>query len=119
MAKLSAPKELASKTLEAVCIVKDTGKLRRGVNETTKAIERGQAKLVVVAEDVSPPEIVAHLPILSDERNAPCIFVPSKIELGKACGINVPTSSIAITEPGNAKELIEEIVTKMEELKKK
>ena len=55
-----------------------TGKIRRGTNETTKAIERGIAKLVIIAEDVTPPEVVAHLPLLCEEKKIPFIFVPTK-----------------------------------------
>ena len=116
--KFVVPKELANQAYQAVEMARDTGKLRRGVNEATKAIERGTAKLVVIAEDVSPPEIVAHLPILGDEKNTPCIFVPSKKELGTAAGIDVPTSAIAITEAGNGKEIIEQIAKHLKELKK-
>jgi large subunit ribosomal protein L7Ae len=111
-------KDLANQVYEAVEMVRDTGKIRRGINETTKAIERGTAKLVVVAEDVTPPEIVAHLPLLSGEKEIPYVTVPGKKELGVACGINVPTSSIAITEEGNAKEVVKEIVKKLRDLKK-
>jgi large subunit ribosomal protein L7Ae len=116
--KVTVPKELADQAYQAVEMARDTGKLRRGVNEATKAIERGTAKLVVIAEDVTPPEVVAHLPILGDEKNAPYIFVPSKKELGTAAGIDVPTSAIAIIEGGNGKEIIEQIAKKMAELKK-
>ena len=116
--KFSVPKELADQTYEAVEIVRDTGKLRRGVNETTKAIERGTAKLVVVAEDVNPPEIVAHLPLLSEEKEIPYIFVPLKKELGSASGIDVGTTSIAIVDEGNAVELIKSIIKRAEDLKK-
>ena len=117
--KFSIPKELADQTYEAVEIVRDTGKLRRGVNETTKAIERGTAKLVVVAEDVNPPEIVAHLPLLSEEKEIPYIFVPLKKELGSASGIDVGTTSIAIVDEGNAVELIKSIIRRVGDLKKK
>jgi len=116
--KFSIPKELADKAYQAVEIVRDTGKLRRGVNESTKAIERGSAKLIVIAEDVNPPEIVAHLPLLSDEKEVPYVFVPSKKDLGTASGIDVPTTSIAVTEMGNAKEIIEDIVKKVKGLRK-
>ena len=116
--KLNIPKELADQAYQAVEMARDTGKLRRGVNEATKAIERGTAKLVVIAEDVTPPEIVAHLPILGDEKSSPYIFVPSKKELGVASGIDVPTTAVAITEAGNGKEIIEQIARKMTELKK-
>jgi len=116
--KFAVYKELANQAYQAVEMARDTGKLRRGVNEATKAIERGTAKLVVIAEDVTPPEIVAHLPILGDEKNTPYIFVPSKKELGTAAGIDVPTSAIAITEAGNGKELVEQIAKHLRELKK-
>lgn len=116
--KFEVPKELADKAYESVEVAKGTGKLRRGVNETTKAIERGLAKLVLIAEDVSPEEVVMHLPVLCDEKKVPFIYVPSKEELGKASGIEVPTSSIAIVEVGDAKKLVDEVVKKASELSK-
>lgn len=116
--KFSMPKELINQTYEAVEIARDTGKLRRGINEATKAIERGIAKLVVIAEDVTPPEVVAHIPLLSDEKNVPYAFVPLKKELGTASGIDVPTAAVAIVEEGNAKDLIKEISKRIHELKK-
>ncbi|HIH73272.1 MAG: large subunit ribosomal protein L7Ae [Thermococcaceae archaeon] len=116
--KFEVPKELAEKALEAVEIARDTGKIRKGTNETTKAVERGQAKLVVIAEDVDPEEIVAHLPPLCEEKEIPYIYVPSKKELGAAAGIEVPAASVAIIEPGKARELVEEIAMKVRELAK-
>lgn len=116
--KFQTPKEVSDKVLEAVTVAKATGKLVRGVNEVTKAIERGISKLVVMAEDVTPPEILAHLPVICDEKKSPYAYVSSKEELGKASGIVVPTSSIAITEEGDAKKLITEISGKVSELKK-
>jgi large subunit ribosomal protein L7Ae len=118
MAKIEFPKELVSKAYEAVTIAKSTGKIKKGINETTKTIDRGLAKLIVMAEDVTPPEILMHLPVLCDEKKVPYIFVPSKVELGKACGIDVPTSSIAITQEGDAKKLIADIAEKAKALKK-
>lgn len=117
--KFTVSKELANQVYQVVEMARDTGKLRRGVNEATKAIERGTAKLIVIAEDVTPPEIVAHLPILGDEKNAAYIFVPSKKELGVASGIDVPTTAVAIIEAGNGKEIIEQITKQVKELKKK
>ena len=43
---------------------KRTGKIEKGTNEVTKAIERGSALFVAYAANVEPKEIVAHLPIL-------------------------------------------------------
>ena len=116
--KYQVPKELANKIYEAVSVAKANGKIRKGVNETTKAIDRGIAKLVVLAEDVTPPEILMHLPVLCDEKKIPYVYVPSKVELGKMCGIEVPTSSIAIVQEGDAKKLIAEIAEKAKALAK-
>jgi len=97
------------KILHAVEIAKNTGKVRIGTNETTKAIERGIAKLVVAADDVQPKEVIMHLPSLCNEKKIPYATVKSKLELGRAAGIDVPTASIAIIEEGDAKRDIEEI----------
>jgi large subunit ribosomal protein L7Ae len=115
--KFEVPKELAAKVYEAVNVAKSTGKIKRGVNEVTKAIERGIARLVVIAEDVSPEEIVMHLPILCEEKQIPYVFVPSKTELGRSSGIDVPTSSVAIAEEGDSKKLIADIVAKLKTIK--
>ena len=95
--------------LQAVEAAKTTGKLRKGSNEVTKALERGQAKLVVYAQDVSPKEIILHLPLLAKEKNVPCVEVGTKEELGAAAGLNVGTAAVAVVQEGNAKDLIKEL----------
>ncbi|MDI9617723.1 50S ribosomal protein L7Ae [Methanothermobacter sp.] len=116
--KFDVPKELADKATEALEIARETGKISKGTNEVTKAVERGVAKLVLIAEDVEPAEIVAHLPLLAEEKEIPYIYIPTKDELGAAAGLNVGTASAAIVEAGDAEDLINEIIEKVEELKK-
>jgi large subunit ribosomal protein L7Ae len=99
-------------------VARDTGKIGRGTNETTKAVERGVAVLVYIAEDVEPPEVVAHLPILCDERQIPFIFVPSKYRLGESAGLDVGSAAVCIVDPGNAVDLVKEISMKLDSLKK-
>ncbi|MEK6897721.1 MAG: ribosomal L7Ae/L30e/S12e/Gadd45 family protein [Nanoarchaeota archaeon] len=81
-----------------------TGKVEKGTNEVTKAIERGTAKLVVYAADVSPKEIVQHIPILCREKKILCREVDSKQKLGIAVGISVSASSVAVIEPGDSEK---------------
>jgi len=102
--------ESTDKVYEAIEVAKATGKLRKGTNEVTKAIEKGEAKLVAVAKDVSPPEITMHIPLLCEEKGIKCAEVPSKEELGAAAGIEKPTASVAIVQEGEAKALIKQIV---------
>lgn len=81
---------------------KRTGKIEKGTNEVTKAIERGTAKLVVYAADVEPKEIVQHIPILCKEKKILCKEVDSKQKLGIAVGIPVAASSIVVIEAGES-----------------
>jgi large subunit ribosomal protein L7Ae len=91
-----------------------TGKIEKGTNEVTKAIERGTAKLVVFANDVEPKEVVQHLPILCKEKNILCESVDSKEKLGVVAGLPVSASSIAIIEAGEAEKNIANLKKKGE-----
>jgi large subunit ribosomal protein L7Ae len=117
--KFDIPKEVADAAYEALQIANQTGNVRKGTNETTKAIERVQAKLVIIAEDVDPPEVVAHLPLLCEERKIPYVFVPKKEKLGTFAGIDVPAAAACITEAGDASALVKEISSRVEKLKKR
>lgn len=116
--KFDVPQELADKAAEALEIARDTGKVAKGTNEVTKAIERGNAQLVLIAEDVEPPEIVAHLPVLAEEKEIPYTYLATKDEIGGAAGLNVGTASACIIDAGEAEELLKDVVEKVEELKK-
>lgn len=111
------PKELTEAAYEALKAAQETGKVKKGTNETTKAVERGVAKLVYIAGDVEPPEVVAHLPLLCRERNVAYISVPSKGRLGSSVGIDVGAASACIIEAGDASDLVDEIISKVEKLK--
>ena len=116
--RFQVPKEAADKAYQLLQVAKDTGKLRKGTNETTKAIERAIAKIVIIAEDVEPPQVVAHLPILCDERKIPYLYVPSKLELGKSAGLDVGSAAISVVEPGDGAQSLKELIKVFEGLKK-
>ena len=110
--------ELQKNALEALEIAKDTGRIKKGINGATKSIERGIARLVIVAEDVEPQEVIMYLPGLCDDKKAPYIFVKSKVDLGNAAGIERPTAAVAIIVDGKAKELVDDLVEKINGLRK-
>jgi large subunit ribosomal protein L7Ae len=111
------PADLEDDALEVLEVARDTGAVKKGTNETTKAVERGNADLVYVAEDVQPEEVVMHLPELADEKNIPFIFVQSQDDLGHAAGLEVGSAAAAITDTGEADRDIEDIAEKLEELR--
>lgn len=110
-----ADKEIAEKAFEAIEVAKATGKLKKGTNEVTKSVEKGNAKLVAVAKDVTPPEIVMHIPLLCKEKDIPCITVETKEELGAAAGLGLGTAAVAVVKEGEAKKLIDEIIKSQKE----
>jgi len=105
--------ERTKKIYELLEIANSTGKLKKGTNETTKALERGSAVLVVCAEDVQPPEIVMHLPLLAEEKKIPFVKVPSKAELGSAAGLKVACASVAVIDAGEAKDILKELTKEL------
>jgi large subunit ribosomal protein L7Ae len=111
--KYETPDEVVANILEALSVAKDTGKLRKGINEATKSVERRSAKLIVMAEDVQPEEIIIHMPSLCDEKGIPYAYVRSKKDLGGAVGIAVGTSTIAIEDAGSAAELLQGILKRL------
>jgi len=117
--KYETPKDLVNAIYEAVRLAKQSGVVRKGTNETTKAIERGISKLVIIAEDVEPPEVVAHLPILCDERTSKYVFVPSKKDLGSALGIEVGSAAATIIDAGESQQILDQITGTVETLKNK
>ena len=103
-----------AKVLEIVEIARTSGKIRKGANETTKAIEKGAAKLVVYASDVNPKEIVMHLPLLCKEKNIMCVAVSKKEDLGAAAGLSLGTAAVAVVKEGEAKGALEGLLKQNE-----
>ncbi len=119
--KFKVPDKLKEQIKNALTTIAETkdSKIRRGMNEVTKSIERAQAKLIVMAEDVSPPEILYHVPLLCEEKNVPYAYISTKKNLGKAVNINVGSSSIAIENVGSGNEnILDDILKQLEGLKK-
>jgi large subunit ribosomal protein L7Ae len=119
--KFKVPDKLQDQIKSALTTIAEAkdSKIRKGMNECTKSIERGQAKLVVMAEDVSPPEILYHVPLLCEEKKIPYAYLSSKKILGKAVNINVGSSAIAIDNVGSGNEtILNDIIKQLEALKK-
>jgi len=115
--KFETPEDLVSPILEALRVAATSGKVKKGTNEATKAIERGTSKLIVIAEDVEPPEVVAHLPILCEEQGAAFVFVPTKQELGSSLGIEITSAAAAILDAGDAQHIVDQIIETVAKLK--
>ncbi len=115
--KFEVPEELLKKSLEALDLARTTGNVKKGTNETTKIIERGMARLVLISEDVTPEEVVMHLPPLCEEKNIPYLYVKNQKDLGAACGINKGCASAVILDAGKAEEAVVGVIAELEKVK--
>ncbi len=113
------PAELVPQIVEMLSVAKDNGKIKKGINETTKSVERKTAQLVVLAGDVTPEEIVVHIPMLCKENGITYAFVPTKKDLGAAVGLSVGTSAVAVENAGGAAEKLSDIIKKLPKQEKK
>lgn len=84
----------------------------------TKAVNRGVCELAVLAADTSPLAIILHLPLLAEDKNVPYVYVPSKVQLGRACGVSrsVIAASINANEGSSLAGQIKALRDKVERL---
>lgn len=71
-----------------------------------------------MAADAEPLEILLHLPLLCEDKNVPYVFVPSKVALGRACGVSRSVIAVSITsnEASQLKPQIQEMKNAIEKL---
>ncbi len=115
--KFQVSEEIQNKALEALEIARDTGKIKKGANEATKAIERSLVTLVLIGADVEPEEIVMHLGPLCEEKKIPFVYINKQNDIGAASGLEVGSTAAAIVKPGKAKDLIDEVAKQISDLR--
>lgn len=97
-----ADEDLTVKILDLVQQAANYKQIKKGANEATKALNRGQAEFIIMAADAEPLEILLHLPLLCEDKNVPYVFLPAKSSLGRACGVSRPViASSIITHEGS------------------
>ncbi|CBK23304.2 uncharacterized protein [Blastocystis hominis] len=113
-----APSELTTRILDLVQQASNYRQLKKGANEATKTLNRGKSSFIVMAADAEPLEIVLHIPLLCEDKNVPYVFVPSKIALGRACGVtrSVVACSIVSDENSQLKDAINNMKVDIEKL---
>ena len=113
-----AESELTVAILDLVQQATNYKQLKKGANEATKTLNRGISELIIMAADTEPLEILLHLPLLCEDKNVPYVFVPSKVALGRACGVSRPVVSCSIltNEASQLAPQIQNIKTKIEQL---
>ena len=104
IAKPLAYSKLCKKLLKVTKKAAKRKQIRRGVKEVVKALRKGSKGLCLIAGNISPLDVVSHLPVMCEDRDIPYVFVPSKEELGAAGLTKRPTSCmLVLTAPAKGK----------------
>ena len=113
-----AGKKLTKKVLKGIKKAAKAKGIRRGVKEVVKALKKGEKGLCVIAGDISPIDVIAHVPIFCEELNVPYVYVPSKEDLGTASQTKRPTSIVLMSCKADAdyKEAYDEIQKEVAEI---
>ncbi|KAL7623033.1 RNA binding protein snu13 [Parahypoxylon ruwenzoriense] len=113
-----ADQALTQEILDLVQQASHARQLKKGANEVTKTLTRGIAEIVVLSADTTPLAILLHLPLLCEDKNVVYVYVPSKIALGRACGVSraVIAASITTNEASDLSNQIRSLKDKIERL---
>ncbi|RKO90682.1 50S ribosomal protein L30e-like protein [Blyttiomyces helicus] len=116
-----ASKKLTKKVLKTVKKAAKAKHVKRGVKEVVKGLRKGSKGVVILAGDISPIDVITHVPILCEEANVPYIYVPSKEDLGTAGATKRPTSCIMIcgTKGADYSDAYDEVMGEVKELNEK
>ncbi|KAI3634522.1 hypothetical protein MIR68_007433 [Amoeboaphelidium protococcarum] len=97
-----ADQKLTKKLFKVVKKATKAKHVKRGVKEVVKAIRKGEKGVVCIAGDVSPVDVISHLPLLCEDADIPYCYVYSKSALGAAGLSKKSTSVIMVAEKSKA-----------------
>ncbi|WOK99818.1 hypothetical protein Cni_G08530 [Canna indica] len=114
IAKPLAGKKISKRVLKLVRRAAEAKCLKRGVKEVVKSVRRGHKGLCVIAGNISPIDVITHVPILLEEADIPYIYVPSKEDLAVAGATKRPTCCVLVMTKPNKGELAQEVQEKLQ-----
>ena len=111
-----ASKKLTKKLYKVVKKSRKAKKLKRGVREVVKGLRKNEKGLVILAGDVSPIDVITHIPVLCEDNEVPYCYVPSRRDLGAASLTKRPTSVVMVKTEDEYKELYDECFSTVDAL---
>lgn len=113
-----AGKKLIKKLKTLIGLAAKAKALRRGIKEVALGLKKNDTGLVILAGDVFPVDVIAHIPLVCEEASVPYCFIPTKMELGSASLTKRPTSVLLVsTQKAKNDEVKKMLVTLQEEVK--
>ncbi|RWS06240.1 H/ACA ribonucleoprotein complex subunit 2-like protein, partial [Dinothrombium tinctorium] len=117
IAKPMASKKLAKKLFKLIRkAAKRKTFLRSGLKDVQTRIRKGETGLVVFAGDVTPIDVMSHLPVVCEERGLPYVYVPLRYDISTAMGVKRPCLMVLIRLHDDYIDLYNECEAEMKEL---
>jgi len=117
IAKPMANKKLTKKVYK---LIKKGSKhktyVRNGLKDVQSRIRKGEKGLVVFAGDVTPIEVMCHMPAVCEEKSLPYVYTPSRQDLGSAMGVKRGCLMVMVREHEDYKELYDELAQEISAL---
>lgn len=116
IAKPMASKKLTKKLYKAVKKAQKAKRLKRGVREVVKGLRKNEKGVVILAGDVSPVDVISHIPVFCEEKGVPYCYVPSRKDLGAAALTKRPTSVVIVQQNDEYKKLYDDCYSAVDAL---
>merc|ERR1712179_42627 len=117
IAKPMASKKLTKKVYK---VIKKGSKhktfVRNGLKDVQSRIRKGERGIVVFAGDVTPIEVMCHMPAVCEEKSLPYVYTPSRQDLGSAMGVKRGCLMMMVREHEDYKELYDELTQEITSL---
>merc|ERR1712179_96546 len=104
-------KPMASKKL-----TKKIYKLIKKGSKHKTYVRKGEKGLVIFAGDVTPIEVMCHMPAVCEEKSLPYVYTPSRQDLGSAMGVKRGCLMMMVREHEDYKELYDELTQEITSL---
>jgi len=83
--------------------------VRNGLKDVQSRIRKGEKGIVIFAGDVTPIEVMCHMPAVCEEKGLPYVYTPSRQDLGSAMGVNRGCLMVMVREHDDYKDLYDEL----------
>uniref|UniRef100_A0A1B0BWM5 H/ACA snoRNP protein NHP2 n=1 Tax=Glossina palpalis gambiensis TaxID=67801 RepID=A0A1B0BWM5_9MUSC len=118
----SIARPMASKKLSKKCYklvkkaIKHKTYVRNGLKDVQTRLRKGEKGVVIFAGDVTPIDIMCHLPAVCEEKSIPYIYTPSRADLGAAMGVKRGTIALLIRENQEYQDLYDDVKKELTQL---
>ena len=103
IAKPMASEKITLKLISLTSKLAKINLVRKGVKAVNKFFRSEELKknksICILAGDVSPVDVISHIPILCEKNKVPYIYIPSRQALGTASQTKRPTSVVILLQP--------------------